>query len=164
MKYLKLILFVSIMFFFVDNNYCQEKGIHNSAKLILNDSITLLVKISKFDTTINKIEKCKVLNWEGVCLINGGLVFGTDFEIPKTVLEKIEVNINDIKIELDVSCMYDPNGSSLALNRNQFDIQVTEGGFFLKGNFSDGAGSYSAIWKIVKNKSLRVFIGEPCSP
>lgn len=159
MKKSKVFLFVFMLFFLVNISYCQITKKSENTIITLNDSCKLAIEISEFDSTLNKIEKCKILNWEGVCLINGKLVFGTDFEIPSTILEKAYLYFHDQIIKLDVSSMYDPNGLSLIPNKDQFEIRETEGGFFLTGNFSDGAGAYTVIWKIVKDKSLRVFIG-----
>jgi len=160
MKIYKFVLYILSTLFIFKTTYCQENQETKNTRLTLNDSCSLIIEISKFDSSLNKIEKCEILNWIGVCLINDKLVFGTDFEIPYTTLNKMEIHCSDRFIELEVSCMFNPNGVSLVPNREQFEIIKAEGGFILIGNFSDGAGTYSAKWKIVANKSVRIFLGE----
>lgn len=37
-----------------------------------------------------------------------------------------------------------------------FSIQKVEGGYLLKGVFSDGAGRYEAEWLVIQNTSVRI--------
>jgi len=108
--------------------------------LRLGEGISLSMTIGTFDPGAHKITKCKILDWEGICLIDGKPVFGTDWELPKNQLICAVFRVGSESIDLDVSCMYNPwFGSPRA---EGFSSSKVEGGYIVRGSFSDGAGSY----------------------
>ena len=132
----------------------KSKSINsNSYTIPLEDGISLQMTVAPFDTKKYKIKKCKVLDWSGVCLIDGKPVFGSDWELPKNQLIKASVKIGAHTIKLDVSCMFNPFFGKP--DRQNFFIETVEGGYYVRGNFSDGAGSYEAEWFIIQNSSVR---------
>lgn len=119
----------------------------------LKDGISLQMIIVPFDAKKHKIKNCQILDWSGICLIDGKPVFGTDWELPKNQLIKSSVKIGALTIALDVSCMYNPFFGEPDLNN--FKAEEVEGGYLIHGSFSDGAGSYEAEWFIIQNRSVR---------
>ena len=133
-------------------SYSSEKFV----EIRISDNISISLYKSEFDTTLHNIERCIILDWFGICKIDGKQVYGTDWEMPKSKLDSAFVQIDNIKIPLEVSCMYNPWFGEI--NKELFSLQKCEGGFIIKGTFSDGAGSYSVEWRIIKNTSLRISI------
>lgn len=125
----------------------------NSYTAPLGDGIALQLTIAPFDAKKHKIKKCQILDWYGVCLIDSRPVFGTDWELPRNQLIKATVKIGTNAINLDVSCMYNAWFGEPA--PQAFVFEKVEGGFLIRGNFSDGAGSYEAEWLIIGDSSVR---------
>ena len=121
----------------------------NKQKLYLFSSI--------FDTIEHKVKRCKIVDWSGICLIDGKPIFGTDWDLPISQLDSAYIDNNGIKIKLDVSCMFNPWFGEKP-EKNNFTIEDCEAGFFLNGYFSGSAGSYVAQWKIIDNVSIRTII------
>jgi len=119
----------------------------------LGDGISLFMSVVSFEPSAHKITKCKILNWEGICLIDDKPVFGTDWELPKKQLTLALVKVAGNSIDLDVSCMFNPWFDKP--RTGDFSIKKVEGGYLLRGSFSDGAGSYEAEWLIIQNASVR---------
>jgi hypothetical protein len=111
-----------------------------------------LVAVS-FQESAHKVERCQVLDWQGVCLIDGKLVFGTDWEVPVQRLRSATVHVGGRQISLDTSCMYNPQ---LGLrDAKDFSARAVEGGVSVRGKFSDGAGTYQAEWLVINGASVR---------
>jgi hypothetical protein len=51
--------------------------------------------------------------------------------------------------------MYNINYGSLTIREKQFKLVKTNIGYTLYGYFSDGAGTYTAHWTILKNKAIK---------
>lgn len=135
---------------FADNS----KSIKSDSYVIpLGDGISLQMVVASFDAKKHKIKKCQILDWSGVCLIDGKTVFGTEWELPKNQLIKASVKIGSQTIKLDVSCMFNPFFGKP--DRQNFTIETVEGGYLVRGSFSDGAGSYESEWLIIDNSSIR---------
>lgn len=115
------------------------------------------MQIEPFDSTEHRIGKCKINNYESVCLIDDKVFFGTDWTVPVNELVGLSLNIGSICINLDVSSMYNPWLGNAA-PKKQFKIEVIAGGYLVRGLFSDGAASYIAEWKIINGKSIRTLI------
>ena len=96
---------------------------------------------------------------KGICLIDGAVWFGCDFgfDLPRNQLIKLTLKIKGKEIPLNVSGMYNPRSTGY-LNKEFFKLEEYVGGWILYGGFSDGAGAYTAHWRIVKGKSLRQVI------
>jgi hypothetical protein len=116
----------------------------------------LHVFASQFEPRNHNIKKCEILNWTGVCLIDGKPAMGTDWEHPKTKFDKAVFEINGKQAALDVSYMYNPWFSKP--KKEQFTVKKSEGGWTIQGFFSDGAGSYVAEWVIVSGVSIRTIL------
>lgn len=125
----------------------------NSYDVPLGDGVSLQLTVAPFEARKHKITKCQILDWSGVCLIDGKPVFGTDWELPKNQLVKATVKIGANTVNLDVSCMYNTWFSKPY--PQAFTLEKVEGGYLIRGNFSDGAGSYEAEWFIIQNSSVR---------
>jgi len=106
-----------------------------------------------FEKEKHNITSCKILDWSGVCLIDGKPAFGSDWGIPAFQLVHATLKLNEEAIELDVSCMFNP---WFTKPRDiDFSIISVEGGYILHGEFSWGAGSYRAEWLVIGNSSIR---------
>lgn len=149
---MSLDIYILILFFFFLSNYSYSQKKSEEYRIVINDSISLSFMILDFDTINHSISYCKVGNWEGPYLIDSTLIFGTDFSIPNYIIESGDLLINGKKISLDISCMYEkPNIGS-------FNMTQTDGGLYINGAFSDGAGLYFVQWKIIGLISIRTII------
>lgn len=118
--------------------------------------LVLHMRVSSFDPATHSVTRCKVLDWEGVCLIDGKPIFGTDWGTPRSVLESAELEVEGLKIPLDVSSLYEPWIHS----KNWFSVAPVEGGWEIRGCFSDGAGSYVVQWLVIAGVSIRTLISK----
>lgn len=126
----------------------------------LGGGISITGVVVPFDSMKHKITRCDVLDSQPlpICLIDGQPFFGADLSpaYPYTEITSFEVVIKGLRIPLDVSGMFNTRGKDLHCGR--FWIRGTEGGHELMGMFSDGAGSYMALWKILAGGSMRTLI------
>jgi hypothetical protein len=118
--------------------------------------IKLSITAKPFNPDGHEIQKCKIIEWEGICLIDGRPVFGADMDLPKTVVDKAIVQVGARTIPLDTTCMFNPWFRKPS--NDQFEINLIEGGFAVRGFFSDGAGSYVAEWRIIDGASVRTIL------
>lgn len=143
-----LIYFLFIMQF----TFSQNKGV-----IIIDKTISLKWEIQNFDKTNHTFEYCKESDWKYLCKIDNQEWFGSDFgmEFPKNELTKLNLIIGTENYDLETSRMYNPNFSGY-LSSNQFKL-VDKGNYKILYSFhSDGAGSYSAHWKIENGKAERI--------
>ncbi len=112
--------------------------------------MSLRMTVVPFEPKKHKITKCQIIDWSGVCLIDGKPVFGADWGLPRNQLVQAELRIGPKTIYLDVSCMY-----NVAPTPQDFTLEKVEGGYLIRGHFSDGAGSYEAEWFVIENSSVR---------
>lgn len=118
--------------------------------------VSLHLRASPFDSTKHQVSRCKILDWEGVCLIDGKPVLGTDWDIPRSVLESLELEIGSTRVSLEVSSLYNPWFGSPS--KEFFSVSQVEGGWVVRGCFSDGDGSYVAEWLVINGGSLRTLV------
>jgi hypothetical protein len=78
-------------------------------------------------------------------------------EYPKNELTKLFLNIGKEKYQLLTSKMYNTNFSGFLI-KNQFKIIKNKDYYILYSFYSDGAGSYSAHWKMKNGKSERIVL------
>jgi hypothetical protein len=130
-------------------------------RLLADDSYTipllrdlsLVLVVAPFDATKHEITKCKGPDWTSVCLIDGKPVFGTDWDMPRNQLIKASAKLATGTVDLDVSCMYNPWFSKP--DPRDFSAEKVDGGYLIRGFFSDAAGSYNAEWLVIKSSSVR---------
>ena len=132
----------------------QSKG-----EINLDKNITLQWEIQNFDKTKHSFEYCMQSNWKYICKIDNQEWFGSDYgmEFPKNELTNLTLIIEKQNINLEVTKMFNPNFSGF-LSKNQLKIVKKNEVYFLYSFFSDGAGSYSAHWKIEKGKAERIVL------
>lgn len=131
-----------------------------TSKVILSPGVTLTGTIENFDASRHKYDTCNSIDgWKSICLIDGKLWFGSDagLKLPRNQLTRLSIAIGEQVIELEVTGMYNPSIEN-ELSANQFKFEFQEVGHMLYGYFSDGAGTYTAHWKIVNGKSIRQVI------
>jgi len=128
----------------------DHKSDPNSYTISLREDMSLRMTVVLFEPKKHKITKCQILDWSGICLIDGNPVFGADWGLPRNQLVQAELRIGVITINLDVSCMYNVYPAP-----PDFHFEKVEGGYLIKGHFSDGAGSYEAEWFVIENTSVR---------
>ena len=149
MKHYLLILILAISF------DCFSQNINSIVQL--NDSVNVFASISNFVSSYNKLDTCDTgLGWETICFINNQNWFGSDAGLnpPKFKLDSLTIQINNLKIDLETSKMFNPNFSG-KISKNQFKLSKSETGYILYAFFSDGAGAYTAHWDIIGNKAFR---------
>jgi hypothetical protein len=94
-----------------------------------------------------------------ICRIDGKKWYGSDqgLELPRSELNKLTISINNKPFALNIADMFNPV-YSFELNPEQFKVEKKGVSYFLFGFFSDGAGTYTAHWKISGGKSTRLKI------
>ena len=152
-----IILVLGITFFCLQNLYSQRLKFVEHVVFEFDHNIKLHMIASLFDSTKHNIQHCNILDWSGVCLIDGAPFLGTDWEMPKSVLKRAYIEINGKEIELETFGMYNP--WFVYTKKEFFSVEGwTESGWIVRGFFSDGAGSYVAEWKIINGASIRTIL------
>lgn len=128
----------------------ESKSISNSYTILLAEGMSLHMTVAPFKPERHKITKCQIIDWSGICLIDGKPVFGTDWGLPRNQLVQADLKIGSKTVSLDVSCMY-----NVTPTPQDFTLEKVEGGYLIRGRFSDGAGSYEAEWFVIQNSSVR---------
>jgi hypothetical protein len=149
---------VWIIFVLLALNFSQISAQKITSKVALAKNIELIAVIEKFDSTKHHYDTCITdFGWKAICLIDNEMWFGADqgLDLPKNKLLKLTIVINGISISLETNGMYNINWGSLTIREKQFKLTKTNVGFILYGFFSDGAGTYTAHWQIIKNKANR---------
>jgi hypothetical protein len=127
-----------------------QKSNPNSYTISLGEGMSLRMTVVPFEPKKHKITECQIIDWSGICLIDGKPVFGADWELPRNQLVQAELRIGAKTINLDVSCMY-----NVTPTPQDFILEKVEGGILIRGHFSDGAGSYEGEWFVIENTSVR---------
>ena len=91
-----------------------------------------------------------------IFFIDNRIVFGTDFEIPKTKLTSAYVEFDNKKVNLEVSYMYSPNIQSIT--SKNFKTEKVGDKLIINGLFSDGAGVFFVQWIVCHSTSSRSII------
>ena len=130
----------------------------NRHNIKLKDNIILEMTAPPFDAAKHRITECEVMGSKVVCLIDDKPVFGTDWTLPRSQLAQATVKIGSRVVDLDVSCMFNPWFEKP--DARDFTAESVYGGYLIRGNFSDAAGTYKAEWLIVENGSVRTQLVE----
>jgi hypothetical protein len=139
---------------------CRTVAQQETSSVTLESNISLIGIIEPFQINNHTFDTCDTgLGWKSICLIDHAIWFGCDagMELPKYQLVKLSIKIENKVIGLDVLGMFNPNFTN-KLKKEQFKLEKAEVGYLLNGWFSDGAGGYTAQWKIIKGKSFRTKI------
>lgn len=130
-----------------------------SGKIDLTELINIRWRINEFKAENHKIRYCEneYQDAKYVCKIDGEEWFGSDFkmDLPKYELKTLSIFIDGKYVKLKISQMFNPNSTG-ELNKNQFKIKKESNYYILYGYFSDGAGTYTAHWKIKNGVSERI--------
>jgi hypothetical protein len=112
-----------------------------------------------FDEKEHTIQTCLSGKQQYICAVDGKPWYGSDTGMskPKNQLVKFILVIDDTYIYPEISGMFNPNFSG-AINNNQIKIKKNGDQYELFGYFSDGAGTYTAKWRIVGNAAIREVI------
>ena len=129
--------------------------------ITLAPDIVLHMEKDEFLPEKHKIQTCKVLDWpqQPPCLIDGRPIFGTDWTTPTTTFTRAWLDVRGVTVDLDVSSLYNPWIGSKP-TPSLFRLTNVEGGYLLRGHFSDGAGSYTVEWLIIQGVSVRTLVSE----
>jgi len=153
---MKIKLTLIIILSFISLVKAQEKN----GEIALSKNVVLEWKTEKFIPEKHKIETCKTeFGDKYICKIDGELWLGSDngMENPRNQLTKLSLKINSQSIKLDVSNIFNASFDGELSNR-RFSFKK-EGEFYrLYSFFSDGAGAYTVIWKVLDNRSIREVI------
>ncbi|MFN7045288.1 MAG: hypothetical protein ACK4M1_08835 [Flavobacterium sp.] len=151
MKYIFILVLLSNL-----NAIAQE----NSGIISFENDIKLYWTIKAFNEKANQIKVCENdFGAQYICAIDNAIWYGSDIglDIPKNQLTNLVLEIGKNKIILDVSSMFNPNFSG-KLSKHQFKIAKEANQYVLYGFFSDGAGTYTAHWRIIDTISIREVI------
>lgn len=150
--------FVLISFFIIA--FSSGFGQSQETKIELDSGIYIVGIVETFNPENHQIDSCETgAKWKAICLIDGVLFYGSDISPapPRNQLKKLLINIHGNEVDLDVSGMYNPSYKN-TIYKKHFSIERCNEGLCLTGYFSDGAGTYIAMWKIVRGKSMRILI------
>ena len=131
-----------------------------TGEILFENSIKLHWTIKAFNENEHQIKICKSdFETKYICAIDNAIWYGSDIPVdePKNQLTNLVLEIGKNKIILDVSSMFNPNFSG-ELSKHQFKIIKEGNQYVLYGFFSDGAGTYTAHWRIIDTISIREVI------
>ena len=151
MKYIFLLILLSNF-----NSIAQV----TEGEILFENNIKLHWTIKTFNEKEHQIKICKNdFGVQYICAIDNAIWYGSDIPVdkPKNQLTNLVLEIGKNKIILDVSSIFNPNFSG-ELSKHQFKIIKKGNQYFLYGFFSDGAGTYTAHWRIVDTISIREVI------
>lgn len=143
--------------YFSSRKICWGK---RKSSVDFGNGIILNTQVEPFNAGQHKYDTCDMgQEWKTICLIDGKIWFGTDqgLDIPRNQLTKMTIKISGKEVGLDVSGMYNPSFTG-QLTKNQFKLKSIGEEYTLYGYFSDGAGTYTAHWTVIKGKSIRQII------
>lgn len=126
----------------------------------IDSAVFVTGEIEAFIPAEHHLDTCTTIHhWKAICLIDSQPFYGTDLGLdpPINKLVSLELKLYSEKIPLDVSYMYNASTTG-SLYIRQFKLIKGEVGYFLYGMFSDGAGTYTAYWHIIKDQSIRTNI------
>jgi hypothetical protein len=141
-------------------SFSVAKGQKTSSTVSLSDNIKLTGVIEQFDASKHKIDTCTYeFTFKHICRIDGRKWYGSDqgLELPRTQLSQLKIYINNKPVSLNVSGMFNPR-FGYELSEQQFKLVKKGVTYLLYGYFSDGAGTYTAHWKVSNGKSVRLRI------
>ncbi|MGB0870735.1 MAG: hypothetical protein ACPGSD_14150 [Flavobacteriales bacterium] len=94
-----------------------------------------------------------------VTLIDNYPVYGTDGDVPFTMLSKAELSLNGKLITLNVQGMYNPDLKKISTHLNsQFNISKVYNGYVIRGVFPGGGMGYAFEWLIVNGRAFRTIL------
>lgn len=143
-----------ILFLISNLTFAQTKG-----KIQIDKNIVLTWEIQNFDNTKHTFEYCVKNELKYLCKIDNKEWFGSDngIEFPKNELTKLNLKIGTKNYDLETSKMFNSNSSGY-LGGHQFKLVTYENCKILYSFHSDGAGTYTAHWKIENGKAERIIL------
>lgn len=111
------------------------------------DTIQVIIIQSNFDKTKHKFKYVKDYPTQ-IELIDNKQYWGMDGGMPKTQFDKIIIKVGQKTINIPKSALIGLYESSIFSAEVNYD--KTTDTFYIQTSNSDGAGSYSVIWKIEK--------------
>lgn len=122
----------------------------------LEPDLVLHMTVGPFDRHSHTLKTCQVEETSFICLIDGRPFLGTDGQEPHAVLQNAFVVSKGKRLPLDVHGMYDPWVGEF--QKTAFSAVAIDGGWAIRGCFSDGAGFYVAEWRVVDGATLRTIL------
>ena len=143
-----------ILFLISNLTFGQTKG-----EIQLDKNIVLIWEIQNFEVTKHTFEYCGKNEFKYLCKIDKEEWFGSDngIEFPKNELTKLNLKIGTQNYDLETSKMFNSNFSGY-LSEHQFKLVTNENYQILYSFHSDGAGTYTAHWKIENGKAERIIL------
>ncbi|NJY64288.1 hypothetical protein HC174_16215 [Salinimicrobium sp. CDJ15-81-2] len=143
---------VKIIFIFLFSTVICS-GQTDKVAIQFNDTTSLELVKADFERTNKKID---YLDEQFVVGIDDSILFGTDGELPSSILKEAILKVGNKIYYLDVQNMYNPWFKGI--NEHFFNFKREGNRFHLTGLFSDGAGTYAAEWLIIGTSSIRTLI------
>ncbi|MDH5394983.1 MAG: hypothetical protein OEW97_01810 [Gammaproteobacteria bacterium] len=154
----RIITFIAISFLTCQLALSEDKN--RTLSFEYKGDIKVYLSITPFQKNDHEIKGGKDKN--SCLLIDNKPFFGSDFQIPKYQFQKFTVVVNGKPINLDVSGMYDPwnvyEGKDYMTENNIKILPYFKDAYLVRGQFSDGAGSYFSEWLIIGNGSIRTIL------
>ena len=136
---------------FYTNHIKKFKCDDNSQYTLNGDSIYVYIKTGDFKEEEHKISSKK----PPILEIDGNLFFGTDGTMPTIEIKEFIIKIKGDKIKIPSSFYkpyYQPNVR--CKNMPSFGVFKINNGYGILMNASDGAFTYSVLWRIINNEML----------
>jgi hypothetical protein len=145
---------VSLILLLLSPVFCFGQSITSSVRL--PGGAELRSVIAAFKKDAHRVDTCQR---SYICKIDGREWYGLDrgLDLPKNELVSLKLKVKGRFVNLPVAGMFNPNYSG-RLSAKQFSLKSDRGAYMLYGYFSDGAGSYTAHWRVKGNRAERIVI------
>ncbi|MEZ4740747.1 MAG: hypothetical protein R2818_15645 [Flavobacteriales bacterium] len=130
------------------------------AWLELDNAVLIQGEVNDFDSTKHTYRVCDSddgRSW--ICMIDEQAWFGSDqgMALPRNELRSLVAVIQGDTIALEVSAMFNPNWNN-ELRPAQFKVDRDGNACMIYAFFSDGAGTYTAHWRVTDGVAERVVL------
>jgi uncharacterized membrane protein len=152
----------------IDFNYPKfiNHNINEQRLKLYNDSIEILIESEIFDTSKHELKFNNQGNYKYLEQIDGKIFWGTDGEIPKEKISKIQINYSGEIISIPnelFNDLFEPNLECVNTNNDEYcysKAYLTEKNeLILIMLNSDGAGAYIVIFFIKDKKYVYRILG-----
>jgi hypothetical protein len=149
-----------IFFSLLPASFITDASANSLVNFTLPSGVAVEIDERTFVKSQFKVEGCN--GQEPICLINGNIPFGVDFDLPKTYVKNIKVSFQGKTYSLSSVGMYNAWGTRPLEIRGAvrhfggkcFDSKNCQ----FRGLFSDAAGSFVAEWRVVNGVSARTVL------
>ena len=130
------------------------------AWLELDSAVLIQGEVIDFDSTKHTYRICDSEHGRSwICMIDEQAWFGSDqgMALPRNELRSLVALVHGESVALEVSGMFNPNWNN-ELRRAQFKVDRDGNVYMIYAFFSDGAGTYTAHWRVSEGAAERVVL------